>query len=348
MSTPLILGGQYGSPYSLKMRAVLRYRRIPFTWVLRDSKWDTIGDVPVRIIPVIVFPATNDDGKDDDDGEPGEAMVDSSPQIMRLESEFDGRSLIPTDPATAFLDLLIEDFADEWLTKAMYHYRWAYQPDIEKAGRLLPLSRDLQLGAEAAGRQYDFITNRQIERRALVGSTESNQPIIEGSYQRLLDSLQRLFGERDFVFGDRPGRADLGLFGQLSQLTKWDPTPAAVAVERAPKVVNWVDRTDDLSWLEVSDDGWLNLDDLGPAVAELLAEIGRTYAPFMIANHAALTGGADEVSCEIDGATYRQAPFKYQGKCLGWMRDAYRDLDDITRGRVDGALAGTGCEQLFT
>ena len=58
MSTPdpLILGGQYGSPYSLKMRSVLRYRRIAFRWVLRDSKWDDIGNAPVAIIPVIVFP----------------------------------------------------------------------------------------------------------------------------------------------------------------------------------------------------------------------------------------------------------------------------------------------------
>ena len=53
---PLKLGGAYGSPYTLKMRAVLRYRRIPFTWVLRDSKWDDLPPVPVRLIPVIAFP----------------------------------------------------------------------------------------------------------------------------------------------------------------------------------------------------------------------------------------------------------------------------------------------------
>ena len=53
---PLVLAGQYGSPYTLKMRAVLRYRRLPFRWVLRDSRWDDLPDVPVRLIPVIVFP----------------------------------------------------------------------------------------------------------------------------------------------------------------------------------------------------------------------------------------------------------------------------------------------------
>jgi glutathione S-transferase len=349
---PLILAGQYGSPYTIKMRAVLRYRRIPFRWVLRNSRWDDLPDPPVPIIPVIVFPDTGPDGAGQDGY--GEVMVDSSPQIMRLETEYTGRSVVPTDPALAFVDALIEDFADEWLTKAMYHYRWAFEPDIDKAGKLLPLSDDLQMTSAEAQRRYDFITSRQIRRRALVGSTDANQPIIEESYERVLDILEGVFAERDFVLGDRPGRADFGLFGQLVQLVRWDPTSTAVAVDRAPKVVHWVERVDDLGWLPVPDstapttDGWLAIEDLGPIVAKLLSEIGRTYAPFMLANAAALEAGTAEVGCEIGGREYRQGAFKYQGKCLGWLRDDYRALGDGERNRVDSVLAGTGCDALFS
>ncbi|MFW2332458.1 glutathione S-transferase C-terminal domain-containing protein [Ilumatobacter sp.] len=339
-SHPIVLAGQYGSPYTLKMRGVLRYRRIPFRWMLRESKWDDLPDPPVPIIPVIAYP--NDDG----DGY-RELTVDSSPQIMRLEREFDGRSIVPSDPALAVIDALIEDVADEWLTKAMYHYRWSYPADIDKAGKLLPISRDLQLDSDRSRQMYDAITQRQIGRRALVGSTEWNTPIIENSYRRILEALQAQFSTRDFLLGDRPGRGDFGLYGQLTQLVRWDPTPTAIAVEIAPKVVNWVERMDDLSWLDVADDGWASLDSLDPATKDLLAEAGRTYAPFMIANAEALQSGADEVTCVIDGQAYRQGPFRYQGKCLVWLRETYAALAERDRARVDAVLTGTGCEPLF-
>ncbi len=337
---PLVLAGQYGSPYTLKMRAVLRYRQIPFRWVLRDSKWDDLPPPPVPIIPVIVY--------QNDEGGYGDVTVDSSPQIRRLEDEFEGRSVTPTDPALAMIDSLIEDFGDEWLTKAMYHYRWAYQPDIDKAGKLLPTSRNLQMGSDEAQKMYDFITNRQIGRRELVGSTDLNQPIIEGSYERLLDIMQEQLAGQDFLLGHRPGRGDFAIYGQFTQLVKWDPTPMAIAAERAIKVVNWVDRMDDLSWLPVeADEGWDAAETLPSGTTKLLDEIGRTYAPFMVANAEALQSGADEVNCQIDGSTYRQGPFAYQGKCLGWLREEYQALTDPDRDRVDSILAGTGCEVLF-
>ncbi len=338
-TSPLKLGGGYGSPYSLKMRAVLRYRRIPYTWVLRDSRWDDLPPVPVRLIPVIAFP--------DAGGNYPEAYIDSSPLIARLESMYAERSLVPTDPVVAFVDFLIEDYGDEWVTKAMYHYRWYYDDAIDKAGSLLPLDHDLHQSDERWTKTKAFITDRQIGRRALVGSTEQNRPILEQSYLRLLDLLQRHLVEHDFFLGERPGRGDFGVFGQLRQLVGWDPESARIAVSRAPRVVNWVDRVDDLSWWPVDGDaGWRDRDGIAATTRGLLGEIGRTYAPFMVANAAAIDRGDAEVVCTIDGQEYRQGTFPYQRKCLAWLREQYAALGTHDRRAVDEVLAGTGCEPL--
>ena len=67
-----------------------------------------------------------------------QAVCDSTPIIRRLEAEYEGRSVIPDDPAMAFIDYLLEDFADEWATKYMFHYRWHFDADADNAGSLLP------------------------------------------------------------------------------------------------------------------------------------------------------------------------------------------------------------------
>ena len=342
----LVIRGAHSSPYSRKMRAVLRYRHIPHDWVVRGMRHDDMPDGPVPVIPVIGW-RTSDGGYRD-------VMVDSSPQIAKLESEYGGRSVVPTDPATAFLDFVLEDFADEWVAKAMYHYRWANAEDTEKSGRLLPLDASLQLPDDQAARAHDFFIDRQVGRRALVGSTDENAPVIEQSYERTLDALQAHLADHTFLFGARPGRADFGLFGQLTPMLWWDPTPTAVAVERAPRAIMWIQWLDDLSWWRLDeendeggdDGGWFAMEDVPATTRALFEEAGRTYAPFMVANHVALTEGADEVVCELDGALYRQAPFKYQGKCPDWIRAEYTALADDDRARVDAFLAGTGCEVL--
>jgi glutathione S-transferase len=337
----LELVGAYGSPYSRKMRAVLRYRRIPFRWVLNGPDAKDIPPVPVALIPVLVFPGEG--------GAPASAMIDSTFQIMRLEEMRSGRSIVPPDPAIAFLDALIEDYADEWLTKAMFHYRWAYAADAAKASRVLPLEADIALDDRQHAKMAQVFRERQVGRLAVVGSNATTRPVIEASYRRLLAILAAHLTRTPFVLGTRPGRGDFGLFGQLSQLAQFDPTSSAVAVEVAPRVIAWVSRLDDLSWLDVADEGsgWATRDALSATLRALLVEIGRTHAPFLIANAAAIASGAQEVACEIDGAPWRQKTFPYQAKCLRWLREGRAALSDADRAWVDGVLAGTGCETLF-
>jgi len=338
-SEVLTIVGAPGSPYSRKLRAVLRYRRIPFVWVQAGGPESRGLPKPrVELLPQLILR-----GKDG----ALEAHVDSTPLIRELESLHPGRSVIPTDPVIAFLDALLEDYADEWLTKAMFHYRWAFAPDIAKASAILPRWRKTDQPESQALELGKMFADRQIGRLGVVGSNATTGKAIEESYRRLLRLLAAQLERSRFVMGGRPGAADFGLFGQLTQLAGFDPTPTATALELAPRVVAWVEVFEDLSGLEPAERDWITRDSLPETLRALLAEVGRVYAPFLLANAAALARGASRVECTIDGQPWVQDPFPYQGKCLQWLRDARAALTAGDRSAVDAALAGTGCETLF-
>jgi glutathione S-transferase len=336
---PLRVIGVEGSPYSRKLRAVLRYRRIPHVWIVGGSpEARGLPEPRVPLLPRLVLPGA--DGR-------LEAYTDSSPLVRRLEAEWPGRAVVPADPALAFLDALLEDYADEWLTKAMFHYRWSFAPDVAKASALLPRWARTELRDERVRPLSKAFAARQIGRLGVVGSNPTTAPGIEESYRRLLRLLDARLAETRFVWGDRPGAADFALYGQLTQLTGFDPTPSALALELAPRVVAWTHVVDDLSGLEPADGDWPACAALPDSLRALLGEVGRVYAPFLLANADALERGAERVECTIDGRPWVQAPFPYQAKCLAWLRQAHAALAPADRAAVDDALRGTGCEVLF-
>lgn len=332
--TALKLVGAHGSPYSRKMRSLLRYRHIPYQWILRRSKQDiAIPKMKVDLIPILVFPD-------------GEAMIDSTPMIQRLEKDYSARSVIPADPALAFLDALLEDFADEWLTKAMFHYRWTYKPDIAKASVLLPLAHDPSMPDDQLEQLSKFISERQIGRLGLVGSNEGTGAVIENCYRQLLGAMDEVLHNRPFIMGEKPGASDFGLFGQLAQLVLFEPTSGALALEHSPRLVAWCDNMEDLSG--VPDDAvWLTREQAKDALTGLLELCGAYYAPFLLANMEALEAGEQEVHCEVAGQHWQQGAFPYQGKCLQALREAYAALNADDQQFIDGVLAETGCESLF-
>ena len=338
-SPPLTIVGAEGSPYSRKLRGLLRYRRIPHHWVTRGSPESRGLPKPrVDLLPQLLLSGA--DGR-------VEARVDSTPLIRELEARHEERCVVPTDPVVAYLDALIEDYADEWLTKAMFHYRWAYPPDIAKAAAILPrwFKTDApETDLRAAG---EVFAKRQIDRLWVVGSNPTTAPVIEESYERLLALLDAHLATSRFVMGSRPGAADFALFGQLTQLVGFDPTSSAVALATAPRVVAWVDLVDDLSGVEPHEDGWFSRAEVPATLRALFAEIGRVYVPFLLGNAKALANGAERVECTVAGRPWVQRPFPYQGKCLTWLREGRERLTRSDRVAVDALLEGTGCAALF-
>lgn len=329
MAAPYRLIGVESSPYSVKVRAVLRYRRLPCVWVSRMPQFfEETRDVRPPLMPVLQYPD-------------GSYHVDSTPIVLDLEDRHPGRrSVLPEDPAAAFACLLIEDLADEWLTKSLFHYRFAFGEGRRYGSTWVMDDAHPDLDGAALESKAAAFLERQLGRMPLVGCTPHNAPVLESGFERVLDALEPFVANERFLFGSRPSLADFALFGQLRTLAT-DPVPLALFRERAPRTEHWVRRLDDTSGIEGA---WDPADGpLRDAVMSLLRLAGSTYLPYLRANARALEAGGDTVRVMLDGRPYEAPVFRYHGKCLASLRARYAALDDATRRRLEAPLGDSGC-----
>jgi glutathione S-transferase len=339
--------GGTASPYTRKMVALLRYRRVPYavTWGQPAEVCDALGIEKPKptFMPTFFF---ENDGETID-GET-RAVCDTTPIIRRLEAMYPGRSVLPENPALAFIDYLIEDFADEWCTKYMFHYRWYFDSDADNAGTLLPLGFDVSMASQQLSEFKKLITDTQVGRLYVVGSNDTTAPAIDASYRRFLAAMENHLASQHFVLGGRPGAGDFGLYGQLTQLVGFDPTPRTITHQLSPRTVAWVDHMHDLSGLEPGEHDWVSLEDQPDSLRGILEEIGRVYAPAQIANARAVQAGEKSWEADINGEHWTQPTFSYQAKCLQWTNEHYRMLSESDRAQVDTLLHGTGVETMLS
>ena len=313
------LYGALGSPYSMKLRALLRYRRIPHLWIDGAATREALGQVRAPVIPVLQYP----DGHFDND---------STPVLYDLEQRHADRRVVPDDPAQAFIAHLLEDFADEWLTKAMFGYRWLDAVDQIQMSRWLAFDNMKGGGLERSQQFAEQFRARQVGRMALVGCTRENFPLIEASTRAVLSALEGHVVNRHCLFGTRPSLAEFGIYGQLSQLGT-DPTPQAMMRADYPYTYRWLAHVDDMSGTEGE---WEQ--GIAPVVAELVRIAGQVYVPFLRANEQAAEAGAETFRMEAMGLPYEQGVFKYQIKCLSELRARYARLEGAARDQADAVL----------
>ena len=338
---PIPIGGVPASPYTRKMISLMRYRRIPHVIEWGDPR-DLIRRFGVEepkpvLLPVMIFEV---DGKH-------KAITDSTPIIRHLEIEFSPRSVIPSDSKLAFLNYVLEDFGDEWVTKCMFHYRWYFKDDIEKAGTILPLFHGISLDDDSHAAFKKYFSDLQISRLGVVGSSDLTAPIIEASYKRFLGQLDHCLSKHPFLFGNRPSSADFALFGQLSSLIGFDPTSRALAHEISPRVVAWQDLMEDLSGLKPNESDWINFKDAEQNLSSLFQEVGKVYLPALLANSHAISQEEKTWTAEIDGAKWEQRSFPYQAKCLQWINNEFQKLNESDQKQIKQFLIKTGCGEMI-
>jgi glutathione S-transferase len=104
--------GSTASPYAIKLRALMRYRRIPFDWVIMTKALRKRTEhLRPKLIPVLQYPD-------------GSLHGETTTLARGLEARHSERSVIPEDRVVAFVCDLLEDLADEWAVKPLFFYRW--------------------------------------------------------------------------------------------------------------------------------------------------------------------------------------------------------------------------------
>ena len=368
MTKPIKVFGNSGSPYTQKILSLLRYRNIPYTVSWGDvihnlSLLDIEPPKPV-LLPTMIF---------DDGNEQFLCKTDTTPIIRYLEDIYTNKSVIPSSPVLSFLNFLLEDFADEWTTKYMFHYRWYFEEDAENAKKMLVLQHKLDIDNKSMNEFGNHIADRQINRLWVVGSNDETAKLIDQSYKRYLLLLEEHLKNSPFMFGKRPSSSDFALYGQLTQLVGFDPTPRNIAIKHSPRTVAWVNIMSDLSGLhdkggigeffgvnrvdekkplkinyfDSNDNGWNELNDIPISLKEIFNEIGRVYIPCLLANARAHENGDEIWETQIDRSIWKQKTFPYQAKCLNWIKDEFNKLSDSNKNLVKDYLKGTGCDKIL-
>ncbi len=320
--------GSTASPYAIKLRALLRYRRIPFDWVIMTKALRRqTAHLRPNLIPVLQYPD-------------GTFRGETTALAYDLEARHRDRSVIPPDKAVAFVCDLLEDLADEWAVKPLFLYRWWDPEDQAYVSRWAGEEWSVSEAETGSAEEIEQFRVRQISRMSILGATAENRPLLEESYHRMLAAFEPDVGMTKYLFGSRPSLADFAWFGQLSEMAT-DPTPMRIMREAAPFTEHWVRRLDDASG--VDGDWYPREQALGGMTEALLAIAGELYLPFLVANAQAFAKGMDRLEMRVWGLPYALSPFKYQVKCLQQLRDKFAGLDTEHVKALRPVLERTGC-----
>jgi hypothetical protein len=169
-----------------------------------------------------------------------------------------------------------------------------------------------------------FWADRQVKGMDLIcGSFE----ILDDSLHRFLTITEHLFTNGMFIFGSRPSRAEIAIYGILSQLII-DPAPAALMREKFNMTYRWMTLMEDLSgvegeWEPVSTDA----DRFRNArILDLLELSGTYHLPLLAANAKALENGEKRFSFDVEGQPYTRKAHNRHAGCLEALRKRYSNL----------------------
>lgn len=306
------------SPYSIKASAALGYLGLPCETETQNLV--TRFTVLKRLTGKTMVPVLRR----------GEWAINDSSRIMRYAEEQSEKSIDPTEQARRPVAWLMEEFADEWVSRWFIHSRWHNRRDFSEVSA--DVGRELTGPVPGLGKPLGWLAASGIKKSLRRGGiTEDNRAALEASRERTLEALESLFEEqateRRYILSGKPTAADFGLYGQIEQFRQ-DPTGSEV-MRAYPKICGWLNRIDRMRLPHpVTAEGRsepVALERLNSLFAEFIGTYLRTLVDNAVlrAKVESGSGSSDEspvVSTELpDGTTFEFPPSGYLMKRLKFV-----------------------------
>lgn len=305
------------SPYSAKASALIGYSGVDCTETVQNAvnRYTAI----MRLTGETMIPVLRR----------GEWAINDSTDIARYVLRRSERRLLPARDELDALCWLLEDFADEWISKIVLASRWLNPGD----------RRDVsdRIGAELVG----FPVLSSVAGRGAAhaiqaalrpsGVFEDNRTVLERSRGRLLQALEALLEEPpDFLFCGYPTVADFSFFGQWSQYA--GDTSGGEVLRMYPNLRAYLERIGAMTLPHplIRSDSHEQRD--LAALRALFAEFLGTYWPVLVTNYEAIhqEQRPGRVSAEmLDGESFSFRPSRYLVGRLEFV------LEQIDRGYAE-------------
>ena len=304
MGTTFTLYTMQNSPYSDKIRALLRYKRMAVDERVENAE-TRFSVLQARtgktMVPVVITP---------DD----RAINDSTAIAAHLEEVAPAPATRWQDLASDTFGMLLEDYADEWLVRIMLSSRWYHPADAAQNAAVIAANMTQGMyGLDFQRAARDFPPGI-IGTLPKMGATPENAEHWYGMLPHILDAMNHALERSLFLTGSAPHQCDFAFYGQLNQIRR-DPTGFAW-IEHAPeRVREWLGRVESVC-TGALDAVVSPRDDLS-ALEPLVRQMAGTYMRMQIANAIAVESGATVVEAELlDGLPFRAPPAKYNAKLL--------------------------------
>ena len=194
------------SPYCYKVMLALRFKKVPYRLhVMRTGApaWARRGKLPVAVI----------DGK----------KIEDSTSILRALDLLNtaGSRLYPFQRAERADTVLIEDWADEWISQPFLFERWAIRRNFERF--VSPILKDAPpiIGPWVASRIRKGIIASLEERDLGLFNEEERHAV----WVDILSVLEEKLANRPFLTGQAPTAADFSVYPYLKLAMVTDMQP---------------------------------------------------------------------------------------------------------------------------